>query len=48
MAKLEFDHVGGSLQSHKLRLPSHAHLLHEVSEQQSIFTHPLNGFQQVR
>lgn len=47
MAKLELDHVGGSLQHSKLRLLSHPHLLHEVSEQESVLTHPLNRFQQV-
>lgn len=47
MAKLELDHVGGGLQRHKLHLLSRAHLLHEVSEQQCVFAHPLNGLQQV-
>lgn len=47
MAKLELDHIGGRLQCRKLRLLCHAHLLHEVSEEQRVFAHPLNGLQQV-
>lgn len=47
VAKLELDHVGGVLQRSKLRLLSAAHLLGEVREQQGVFTHPLDGLQQV-
>lgn len=48
VAKLEFDHAGGGVQCVELRLLRHAHLLHEISEQQSIFTHALDGLQEVR
>lgn len=47
MAEVELDHVGGGMKRGKLRLLSHTHLLDEVSEQESIFTHPLHRLQQV-
>lgn len=47
VAKLELDHAGGGLQRGVLRLLSSSHLLHEVGEEQSVFTHPLDRLQQV-